>query len=110
RWQCLPACKSPSGKQQRRKAATAIERRLVGRTPGLEELHQLLAGLVILPTAVQPENVKKQVGGVLALVLGVQEQGELEAGVVVLRILFDPGAQFTFLAEVGRLVGKRDLG
>ena len=47
--------------QQRRQTAASGKRRLVRRTPSLEELNQLLAGLFLLPTTVPGNDFKEAV-------------------------------------------------
>ncbi len=49
-------------KQNRRQPLAAVQRGFVGRTPGLEELHQLLAGAVLVPFAVALDDGEQMIG------------------------------------------------
>src|SRR5262245_22513487 len=51
-----------SREKNRRQPPASVDGRLVGAAPGLEELYQLLAGAVIVPLAVAPDDFQKLVG------------------------------------------------
>src|SRR3981189_1049976 len=52
-----PGRRGASREQNRRQALAPGERRLVVRPPGFEQLHELLAGAVVVPLAVTAHDV-----------------------------------------------------
>src|SRR4051794_40561718 len=75
-----------SRKQDGRQPLAALDGGLVGRSPGFEELHQLLARAVLIPFAVALDDFKKLRGGLGALAGGIERDREIEARLVVQRI------------------------
>src|SRR5215510_1032925 len=72
--------------QHRRQPFAPVDGCLVGRTPGLEELDQLLARAVVVPLAVALDDLDEVVDRLLAAALAVQRDGEVEPGLMVARI------------------------
>ena len=87
-----------------------LDGRLVRAAPGLEELHQLLAGAVVVPFAVALDDCKQLLGGRRPVTLRVERGGEVEARLMIERICGD------FLFQLGdgperlRLLGEVDRG
>src|SRR5262252_2646087 len=92
--------------QDRREASSASDGRLVGRTPGVEQLDQLLAGAVVVPFAVAPDDLQQVIERLLALALGVQRDRQVEARLVVARIGGDLLLQLADRPERGGLLGE----
>src|SRR5690554_1699875 len=88
-----------SREQERGQAPPSGQGGLVGRPPGLEELQELLARLVLLPTAVRTEDVKELVGRRRAVARSGEHEGEVEAGLEVGRIGLDAAAERAGIAE-----------
>src|SRR5579883_2152348 len=59
---------------------------LVGRTPGLEELNQLLAGSVVIPFTVAAHDLDQLVERLLPAVISVQSNGEVESRLMIERV------------------------
>jgi hypothetical protein len=106
----LPTFIVTSGEQHRGEATSPGERRLIGRPPSLEERHELLAGLLLAPTTVAGDDFKEVVGGGLAIAARVLDEGQIEAGLVVLRIGRDARLQRRRIAEGTGLLGKVEPG
>ena len=73
-------------KQNRRQPLAAFDGGRVGRAPGLEELHQLLARAVVVPLAIALDDLEQLVDGLAAVALGVERDGKIEARLMVERI------------------------
>src|SRR5688572_25006489 len=86
-------------KQDRRQPLAAFYGRVVGRTPGFEELHELLARAVVVPLAVAPHDRDQVVDRFRALALAVERDREVEARLVVERIGVDLLLQFVEWAD-----------
>src|SRR5215831_4792268 len=82
----LAARPAELGKQNRRQSLAAVHGGLVGRTPGLEELNQLLARAVVVPFAIALDDLQQVIDGLLPLPLAVQREREIEARLMVERI------------------------
>src|SRR5262249_23665395 len=72
------AAEATSRKQDRRQPLAAVDGRLVGGAPGLEELHQLLARAVVVPFAIALDDLEQIVDRLLAPSLTVQAEREIE--------------------------------
>ena len=72
---------------------------IVGRAPGLEELHQLLAGAVLVPGTVLADDGEQMVHRLLALAAGAERHGEIEAGLMVERVGGDLRFKLLHVAE-----------
>src|SRR5208283_4447136 len=94
---------SASREEQRRQLPARRHGRLVSRPPCLEELHQLLAGAIVVPTTVAPNNVKKLGCGFVTQPLRVEGQGEIEARLGVFGISQRAAPQFLYPAQRARL-------
>src|SRR5690606_40782055 len=94
------ASASRSGEQQRRQHAAALERCRVPGAPGLEQLEQLLARCLVVPGAVALHRGDERLGRLEAEAAGIEGDGELVAGLVVVGVLGD------LLLELG---GRRKL-
>src|SRR5262252_5623273 len=80
---------TPNGslrEQHRRQPLASVDSGLVGRTPGLEELDELLARAVVVPFAVALHDFEQIVDRLLPAALAVQGDGEIEARLMVERI------------------------
>src|SRR6266850_3226669 len=64
--------KSKLREQDRRQPLAPVEGRLVGRPPGLEQLHELLARAILVPFAIAAHDLEQVVERLLALALGVE--------------------------------------
>src|SRR5918911_3548768 len=95
-----------SCKQDRGELPPSRDRVLVRRTPGLEELNELLARAVLVPTAIPADDFKKLVDRFLAPAAGVEPEGQIEAGLVIGRVCLDPALQIRKIAEGGGLFGE----
>src|SRR4051794_30122199 len=73
----------PSRKQDGRQPLAALDGSFVGRAPGFEELHQLLARAVLIPFAVALDDLQKLRGSLGALAGGIERDREIEARLVV---------------------------
>src|SRR5260370_1070361 len=82
-------------KQNRRQPLSAIDGGLVGRAPGLEQLHQLFARPVVVPFAIALDDLEQVIDCLLTAPLCIQREREIETGLVVERVRRD------FLLEVG---------
>src|SRR3954470_15919280 len=67
-WPCLLAL----GKQDDRQALASLDGCIIRTAPGLEELHQLLAGAVVVPFAVALDDREQLLGGGGAVALHVE--------------------------------------
>src|SRR3954471_20754225 len=92
-----------SRKQDGRQPLAALDGSLVGRTPGFEELHQLLARAVLVPFAVALDDFQKLRGSLGALAGGIQRDREIEARLMVQRVGGDLLFEFGERAERLRL-------
>src|SRR5215470_1851381 len=97
-------------KQNRRQLAAALDGRLVGRPPRLEELHELLARAVVVPFAVAPHDLDEMVDRLLAAVLAVERHRKVEPRLVVERIGRDLGLELADRTDRLRLLGQLDGG
>src|SRR4051794_1796145 len=66
--------------QDRAQLAASVERRLIGRAPRFEELHQLFARLVVVPFAVALDDLDQMAGRLLTLAGRIERDREIEAG------------------------------
>src|SRR6185437_13122740 len=76
-----------SGKEQRRQASASGNRQWIGRSPGLEELDELPAGAILVPFAAATNDIEKVVEPLLALTVADLGQRQVEAGLMVARIV-----------------------
>src|ERR1700683_1797495 len=105
------------GKQDRGEPPAALDRGLVGRPPGIEELNELLAGAVVVPFAVAPDDGDQILERLLPAALAVEREREVEARLVVERIgrhlLLELSDRPERLGLLGQLQGgarRRDCG
>src|SRR5208337_2985895 len=82
----LPRLALPPSEPDRRQLPPRGDRRRVHQTPSLEQLQQLLARRLVVPRSVPPDDLDELVGRALAIALGRQREGEIEARLVVVRI------------------------
>src|SRR5271165_4199452 len=75
-----------SREQDRGQPLAAADGRLVGRTPSLEKLHELLARAVVVPFAVALDDLDEIVDRLCAASLAVQGDREIEARLMIERI------------------------
>src|SRR5678816_1986716 len=99
-----------SGEEQRREALPAGDRRRVLDAPRLEELHELLARRLLVPAAIAPDDLQQLVGRAGTVALTVQHHGEIEAGLVVVRVGLETASEVGRRAELLRLRGKLERG
>src|ERR1700716_2150908 len=100
----------PSRKQDRRQPLAPRDRRFVGRTPGLEQLHELLAGAIVVPLAVAADDLDQVVERLGALAFGIEREREVEPRLVIERIGGNLLLQLGDRAEGGSLLGQLDRG
>ena len=72
--------------------ACGLPRSPVGCAPGLEKLHELLAGAIVIPFAVTLDDLHQVLDRVFALAIRVERDGEIEARLMIERI----GKNFLF--------------
>src|SRR5581483_5840789 len=84
-----PRADGVSGEQYRRQPAASVNGRLVGRPPCIEKLDELLPRAVVVPFAIASDDLQQMVDGLLALVVGIERQREIEARLVIERIAGD---------------------
>src|ERR1700754_4147586 len=83
----LPAFINQASREEHRgQPAPSSKRRLVHRTPGLEELEKLLAGAFFVPITVAAHDFKEMVRSRLTIAARIEEQSEVEAGLMIGRI------------------------
>src|SRR5215210_9489295 len=99
-----------SGEQHRRQPPPPEHRHVVRRSPGLEELDELLARRLVVPGALAPDDVDQRIDRLLAATAGVERKGEVEAGLVVERVRLEPALELAGVAERRRLFGELDRG
>src|SRR5450830_1483724 len=97
-------------KQNRRQPLAAIQGGLVGRTPGLEELHQLLARAVLVPFAVALDDLDQVIDRLGALALGVEGYGKVEFRLMIEWIGENLFFQLRIRPERFRLLGDLECG
>src|SRR5712671_7415507 len=97
-------------KQNRRQSLAAGNRGLVGRAPGLEELHELLARAVVVPLAVALDDFHQLIDRLRALAAGVERHRKIEAGLMVERIGLDLLLELADRADRVRLLGNLERG
>src|SRR5437879_434479 len=83
---------SLSGEHQRGEPPSGTQGQRIGRSHGLEELHELLARGLFVPLAVALEQGQQLVDRRLALAAAEEPGGELEPGLVIVGVLRQPGA------------------
>src|SRR5438105_13147090 len=87
----------PLREQDRRQPFAPVDRRFVGRSPGFEQLHELLARAIVVPLAIAPHDLEQMVERLLALSLRVERDREIEARLMVERsggdLLFQLGTR-----------------
>jgi hypothetical protein len=72
-----------SREQDRRQPLASIHGRLVGRTPRLEELDELLARAIVIPFAVAFDDFEQMIDRFRTAPLAVQGDREIEAPLVI---------------------------
>src|SRR5260370_25676710 len=77
------------GNTTRRQPLSAIDGGLVGRAPGLEQLHQLFAPPVVVPFAIALDDLEQVIDCLLTAPLCIQREREIETGLVVERVRRD---------------------
>src|ERR1700722_19388848 len=78
-----------SREQDRGQSPASVHGVLVGRPPGLEELHQLFAGTVVVPFAVAAHDLHQLIERFLTPVVAVERERKIEPRLVVERIIGD---------------------
>ena len=99
-----------SGEEQRGEALAAGDRRRILRSPGVEELHKLLARRLLVPGTVAADDLQELIGRAGPVSLPVQDDGKVEAGLMVVRTGLDAPAEIGGRAEFLRLGGKVERG
>ena len=99
-----------SSEQDRREAAPALDGRLVGGSPGVEQLDQLLARAVVVPFAVAAHDLEQMVERFGPPPLAVAGERQVEARLVVERIGRDFLLQFADRPDRFRLLGEFERG
>src|SRR3954470_12443526 len=99
-----------SGEQHRRQPPPPEHRHVVGRSPGLEKLDELLARRLVVPGALAPDDVDQRIDRLLAAAAGVERQGEVEAGLMVERVRLEPALELAGVAEGRGLLSELDRG
>src|SRR5579863_5005935 len=94
-------------KQDRGQPLAALERGLVGRTPGIEKLHQLFAGAVVIPFAVALDDGHELFERVEPPALAVERQREVKPCLMIGRIGRDFLFQFGKRTHRFRLLRER---
>src|SRR5271170_5910328 len=92
--------------QDRRQPPAALDRGLVGRTPGLEKLHELLSRAVVVPFTVALDDADQLLQRVEPLALAVERQRKIEPRLMVERIGGDFLLQLGYRPEILCLFGK----
>src|ERR1700691_2432135 len=113
----MPAEAPISRKQDRRQLPAPVDGRFVGRTPCIEKLNELLAGAVVVPFAVAPDDGDQMIERLGAAALAVERERQIEARLMVERIggdlLLELGERPKGLGLLGKLerrTGGRDRG
>src|SRR4051794_39285334 len=101
---------SSSGKQDDRQALASLDGCIVRAAPGFEELHQLLAGAVVVPFAVALDDRQQLLGGRCPVALGVERDREVESGLMIERVCGDFLFQLDNGPELLGLLGEIDCG
>ena len=91
----------PSPEEKTRQFPTPDNRCRIREAPLVEELQQLDAGSILVPTAVRPDDVKELTCGFLASGTGIQGQGVVEACLLVLRIGIELAPKVGQVPELG---------
>src|SRR5437764_11379152 len=97
-------------KQNRRQPLAAGNGGLVGRAPGLEELHQLLARAVVVPLAIALDDFHQLIDRLDTLAAGVQRHREVEARLMVERIGLHLLLEIADRSDRVRLLGYLERG
>src|SRR5262245_16364651 len=100
--------RAASRKQDRGKPPPAGDGGIVGRTPRLEKLHELLARAVLVPSAVPTHDFKEVADGIIALAAGIEREREIEASLVIEGVCCDAALEVAEIPERGGLLGKLD--
>src|SRR6195952_2996095 len=95
-------------KQNRRQPLAPVDSGLVVRAPRFKELHQLLAGPVIIPLAVALDDFQELLGGLAAVSGGVERGCEIGTRLMVERIRGDFLFQLGDRADRAGLFGEVD--
>src|SRR3954451_5098597 len=77
---------STLGKQDRRQPLSSFHGGFVGRTPCLEELHELLSRAVFIPFAVSFDDFQKLLGCFATFAAGVERGRKVESRLMVQRV------------------------
>src|SRR3984893_14044709 len=96
----------PSRKEQRGEFTPGADRRRIDRPPGVEKLQQLLARAIVVPGPVAFDDFNELGGRLLAPVLGIEQDGEIEPRLMVAGIGRDLTHQLGSIADGGGLSGE----
>src|SRR3984893_9365783 len=96
----------PSRKKQRGEFAPGADRRRIGRSPGVEKLQQLLARAIVVPGPVAFDDFNELGGRLLAPILGIEDDGEIEPRLMVAGIGRDLSHKLGSIAARGGLTGE----
>src|ERR1700730_9309644 len=96
----------PSRKKQRGEFAPGADRRRIGRSPGVEKLQQLLARAIVVPGPVAFDDFNELGGRLLAPILGIEDDGEIEPRLMVAGIGRDLSHKLGSIANGGGLSGE----
>src|ERR1700751_2355114 len=94
--------------QDRRQPLASFDSRFIGATPGLKELHELLARAVVVPFAVAPDDFEQLRRRLAALAHGVERGGEMESRLMIERVRSDLLFELGNRSERGGLLGEID--
>jgi hypothetical protein len=97
---------TPSRKKQRGKLAPCGDRRRIDRPTGVEKLQQLLARAIVVPGPVAFDDCDQLGGHLVAPVLGIEEDGEIEPCLMVAGIGRDLSHNRGSIADGGGLSGE----
>src|SRR6185437_11418216 len=77
------------GEQDRRQPLAPLDGGFIGRAPGLEQLHQLLARAVLVPFAVAFDDFEQLLRRLAALAAGVERRRQIESRLMIERVCGD---------------------
>src|ERR1700722_8043870 len=97
-------------KQDRRQPLASLDGGFIGRAPGLEQLHQLLARAVLVPFAVALDDFEQLLRRLGALAASVERRRQIESGLMIERVCGDFLFQLRHRADRLRLLGEIERG